>query len=340
MDEKETSDCLNRDVHHILEGHSLSAQDEPGEYGELLNIAYRLAHNDMSHQSHVRSVLKQKLIGRLRDQDQREVWSPNPFKGNRTMQPKLRAIPFALAALTVLVIAIAVTPAGQVFAQNIWQKVGPLIIVNKVPPNQAPSAFDATATPLPGSGTVPQPLPALTGPTPRPGEGSGNEQAADPLASPTPMPASNIFEPLSDQMVWEKYGFQVLQPAYLPADYQNISEHQVSRTENGRIVSRTVYDTASTAFDAPYLSIQQSTTQEETPVEFMVGDAQVSQVSVRGYTATYVEDANLMTVQDAAGNDVTIPVDYLMWEENGSFFLMDATQLSQEEMIRVAESLQ
>ena len=339
MDEKGLADRLNRDIHTIIDGHALPEKETSGEYREMLELAQQLARNDMSAQSHVRSALKQRLLDRLRDQDLREAWATNSLKGNRTMRPKLRPIAFALTALIVFAIAIGFTPAGQAFAQNIWQQVGPLIIINKPVPTQAAATFGATPTPLPGAGTISEPLPPLTGPTPGPGEGSGNDQPVDPNATPTPLPVDNIHEPLSDQMALEQYGFQVLQPRYLPEDYL-LSEHQVNRTQDGRIVSIFVYTTESTAFDGPYLSVQQSTYQEEAPIEFLVGDANVSQVTVRGTSATFIEDARLMTVRDEAGNNVTLPVDYLLWEEDGIFFLMDATQLTQEEMIRIAESLQ
>lgn len=336
MNEKEIADRINRDIDALLEGRSLTNQGEPGEYSELMQVVRQMAHIDMSRQSRVRAALKRKLLSHLPDQNLRGTWSPQPDKGKNTMQSKTRAFVFALTALVVLILAAAATPPGRAFAQDIWQRVGPLVIVNKPVYVQETAQYGATPTPLPGAEGVLVPMP-----TPHPGEGTGQEVLApDANASPTPLPLTTNFEPLDNQMAFEKYGFQVLEPGYLPEQYALITEHQVNRTQDGNLVSIYVYSTASIAFDAPYLSIQQSTYEDKAPMEFMVGDAKVSQVTVRGVTAVFIEDAHLMTVRDEAGNNVTLPVDYLMWEEDGSFFVIDATQLSQEEMIQIAESLQ
>lgn len=341
MTEKEIADRINRDIDALLDGHSPTGQGEPGEYGELMQVARQIAQTDMSRQSRVRASLKRSLLSRLPEPNLRGAWSPQSNKGKNTMHPKTRAFVFALTALVVLILAAAATPPGRAFAQDIWQRVGPLMIVNKPVHVQETAQYGVTPTPLPGAGGMPAPMEPLTGPTPRPGEGTGQDVLApNASASPTPLPLTNTFEPLSNQIALEKYGFQVLEPSYLPEQYELMTEHQVNRTQDGSLVSIYVYSTESTAFDGHYLSIQQSTYEDKAPIEFMVGDAEVSQVTVRGVTATFIEDANLMTVLDKAGKNVTLPVDYLMWEENGSFFVIDATQLSQEEMIQIAESLQ
>lgn len=336
MNEKEIADRVNRDIDALLDGRSLANQAEPGEYSEVIQVARLLAQTDMSRQSRVRSSLKRSLISRLPEQNLRGAWSQQPEKGINTMQPKTRAFVFALTALVVLILAAAATPPGRAFAQDIWQRVGPLIIVNKPVHVQETAQYGATPTPLPGADGLPVPMP-----TPRPDEGTGQDVLApDTHATPTPMPSTNDFEPLSNEIALEKYGFQVLEPGYLPEQYAMMTEHQVNRTQDGSLVSIYVYSTENAVFDGHYLSIQQSTYEDKAPIEFMVGDATVSQVTVRGVTATFIEDAQLMTVRDAAGNNATLPVDYLMWEENGSLFVIDATQLTQEEMIQIAESLQ
>lgn len=335
MTDKDLVDRTNRAIDALLDGHSHFAGEGPGDYLEILQIAQYLAHNDMSPQSRVRGSLRKRLFSRLPNQTPQEAWSPDLYKGNHTMHLKIRPIVFALTALIVLALVFAATPAGQAFAQDLWQRVGPLIIVNTFAPTEAAIVTGATPTPIPGAGGISVPMP-----TPRPGEGTGQEvQAPDAAASPTPLPVTNGFEPIDNRIAYEKYGFRVLEPGYLPEEYELMIEHQVNRTQDGRLVSLYVYSTRSTAFDSPYLSIQQSTFEDKAPIEFMVGDAKVSHVEVRGNNGTFIEDARLMTVLDNAGKNVTLPVDYLMWEENNHFFVIDATQLSQEEMIRIAESL-
>jgi hypothetical protein len=96
-----------------------------------------------------------------------------------------------------------------------------------------------------------------------------------------------------------------------------------------------VYTTA----DGAYLGILQSTFDQQEQLPFSVGDATVTELTVRGQQAIFIEDAMLMKVQDKNGQNVNLPVDYLMWEENGQFFSIDATGLTREEMLRIAGSL-
>jgi hypothetical protein len=46
-----------------------------------------------------------------------------------------------------------------------------------------------------------------------------------------------------------------------------------------------------------------------------------------------------MTVLDENGNNVDIPLNCLMWEEGGHFFMMTASELTQAEMLKIAEGL-
>jgi hypothetical protein len=96
-----------------------------------------------------------------------------------------------------------------------------------------------------------------------------------------------------------------------------------------------VYTTA----DDAYLGIAQSTfnTQEQLP--FSVGDAKVTELTVRGQQAIFIEDAMLMTVQDENGQNINLPVDYLMWEKSDQFFIIDVTALTREEIVRIAKGL-
>jgi hypothetical protein len=338
MTDKEHENRIDNDIAALLSDYSRLPEEAPGEYQEILQIAQSLALNDMSRQSHERAALRKRLLSRIPAQTQGEAWSPNQNKGNQTMHPKFRTLIFTVISTVTLILVLATTPTMQTFAQDLWQRVGPFIIVNKFAQTQEAVLTGATPTPIPGGGNISAQMPVPMA-TPLPVEGSGQEVLApDASASPTPLPWTNEVEPIDNQIAEEKYGFQVLEPGYLPDAYSLI-EHQVNRTQDDSLVSIYVYTTTSTAFDAPYLSIQQSTFEDKAPIEFMVGDANVSQVEVRGTTGTYIEDARLMTVRDEAGNNITLPVNYLMWEEGSNFFVIDTTQLAQNEMIRIAESL-
>ena len=331
MNEKALAEQLEQDIEHLLNGHSLPS-DTSDEYGQVLDAAHMLIHNDMSEQSRIRKSLKQELLTRA--STRRKAWFS---KERGTYAMKLRTKLFVFATtIAAMILGVVAIPPARAFAQEILNRVGPLIIVSEsgAPTNEAPADFNPT--PVPNSGGQTQLIPELNGPTPKPGEGSGQDV---PSNGPTPMAADPNVQNMTIADAFARLNFKVLVPAYLPDDYYFSNDPNLVHVQGDRIDAHAVYTTDGDSYTSAYLSIQQSTFQTEDAREFVVGDAEVTQLTVRGQAAIFVEDALLMTVQDRSGNNVNLPVDYLMWEENGYFFVIDATELSKEQMIRIAESL-
>lgn len=331
MNEKTLATQLEQDIERLLDGHSLPS-DSGNEYAQILETAHKLAHNDMSDQSRIRKSLKQELLTHA--STRQEIWSFRK-RGTHTMKFNTKLFVFVTTITTVILGVVTISPV-RAFAQELLNKVGPLIIVSgsTVPTNEAPAGFNPT--PVPNSGGQTQPLSELGGPTPKPGEGSGQDV---PSNAPTPVPANPNVQSMTAAEAFARLDFKVLVPAYLPDDYYFSNDPNFVYVQGERIAAHAVYTTDGDAYNTAYLSIQQSTFQVEDTHEFVVGDAMVTQLTVRGQDAIFVEDAMLMTVQDRNGDNVNLPVDYLMWEENGYFFVIDATQLDREQMIKVAESL-
>lgn len=319
MNEKSLAEQLEQDIDRLLDGHALA--DQPGlgrEYSRALEAARLLAYQDKSHESSIRKSLKRELL--IRIYDRRKEWSPQE-KGNYTMKPHTKLF-VRLGMIAAVLSALIAFPPVRALAQDILKQIGPLVIVSQPEaPWEAPPA-DFNPTPVPGAGgTIPAQVVSTAG--------------ADPSNGPTPVPTDANLRSMTPEEAFAQLDFSVLMPAYLPNGYALSIQPNFVHVRAEQISSSMVYTTA----DDAYLSIAQSTfdTQEKFP--FSIGNAAVIELSVRGQKALFIEDAMMMTVQDANGQNVNIPVDYLMWEENGQFFVINATELTQEEMIKVAGSL-
>lgn len=303
MNEKEQAKCLQSDLDRLLAQKTSPANLPTGdEYQQLLDTARQIASNDMSGQSRIRQSLRQRLT---RPNAALERWSTQRLSGDHTMKQTL-PLRAALIALTLIVAfgLVGAIPSVQAFAQSLLQQIGPVVITDN------PTAAEQYA---------------------QVGE------AADPSASPTPLPAvGNEVQTLSRTEAREQYGFDALEPGYLPQGYEPVDEPQLFRQPSGSMVSHRSYTSDGTDV---YLSIQQSTYREEDTQQFAVGDAKVSEVTVRGQKGTWIEQANVMTVGDGKGGNRILPVNYLMWEEDGSFFVIDSSSLGLDEILQIAESL-
>jgi hypothetical protein len=320
MNEKILAKQLEHDIDRLLDGHALPDHAELGhEYQQALETARLLARHDVSHESRIRKSLKRQLLNRIHDR--REEWSPQE-KGKNIMKPHTKLF-IRMGMIAAVFAALIALPPVRAFAQDLLKQVGPLIIVSQteVPWSPPPAGFNPT--PVPGGSVID---------TPQPGQGSGQDT---PSNGPTPAPADPNVRSITPEEAFAQRGFKVLMPAYIPNGYTLGVAPNFVHIQAERIASSMVYTTT----DNAYLSIAQSTFNEQEKLPFSVGDARVSELTIREQKAIFIEDALLMTVQDANGQNIDLPVDYLMWEENGQFFIIDATRLSQQEMIRIAESL-
>lgn len=125
----------------------------------------------------------------------------------------------------------------------------------------------------------------------------------------------------------------VYKPSYVPDGYQLF--FAAGEPDGGGIQSYGKPEPSNPV--GAYLTIQQGPT-EGRFAEYAMGDeALVVEVQVRDVTGTWTEAPTGMAQAD--GDLMTYNEKYLIWEEDGLTFLMISNALSQEEMLKIAESL-
>lgn len=313
MNEKMLAKQLEHDLDSLLDGRSLPNNANVGDdYRKALDAARLLASHDMSNESRIRKTLRQKLLSRISDQP--EEWHPIK-KGNYPMKTRSK-LPAFVGAIAVIVL-MAALPTVQAFAQKIWNQIGPFIVIAQDNPYPAPPA-DFNPTPLPGGPTAaPTQLPASTS------------------NGPTPIAPDPNVRIISREVALSQLNFKMLTPSYVPEGFTliDVPNNNVVFVGPGYINSAMVY----TSVDNTDLQITQSTFDPKERFPFYVGDVGITQIKVRGKDAVFVKDAIMGVLVDANGQ--AIPVNYLLWEEDGLFFMIQASKLTQDEIVKVAESL-
>lgn len=212
------------------------------------------------------------------------------------------------------------TPFSQI-------KVGPFIVIPQNLPQNPPTPAGFNPTPLSGSAT--NQSSAVVDLTQNPGNGFASNE-------PTPVPPDSNVGIITAEEALRQFNFEVLTPTYVPEGFTliNAPNNNVVFVEPEYISSSMAY----ISVDGADLEIDQYTFNQLDQIPFYVGEVNVTQIKVRGKDAVFVKDAIMGVWVDANGKD--IPVSYIMWEEDGLFFMMQASKLTQAEMIKIAESLE
>lgn len=181
----------------------------------------------------------------------------------------------------------------------------------------------------------PQPIPPTPvdfNPTPVQNPENGSGYASN---EPTPVPPDPNVRILTAKEALDQFNFKMLTPTYIPEGFTLIDmpNNNVVFVESGFIGSSMAYSTV----DGADLQIDQSKSNLQHQIPFYVGEVEVTQIKVRGKDAVFVKNAIMGIWADANGQ--AIPVNYLMWEEDGYFFMMTASKLTQDELVKTAESL-
>lgn len=321
MNEKMLAERLERDIERLLDGRALpddSTRD--ADYQQALEAAQMLAQHDMSPESRVRKSLRQNLLQRI--STQRKVWSPRE-KGAYPMKPRTKSFVF-VGILTAFLLTAMTLPPVRAFAQDLLKEIGPYIIVSEteVPWEEPPADFNPT--PIPGGDGEPSEMIAATA-----------DPNVDPSSGPTPIPSNPNAQTLTPQEALTQLGFKALLPSYIPDGYALIVDPKFVHAVGDRISSSMVYTTSEDA----YLQIAQTTFDDTSRFAFYVDDEKVIELIIRGQEGLFMEGGLPMTVLDENGNNVDIPLNCLMWEEGGHFFMMTASELTQAEMLKIAEGL-
>lgn len=309
--EAEWADRFDQDVQTLLQSGTLpnqNSQDLPQGYREALITAQTLRSAQVAHLSQVRESLRQKYN---RSGDQQDMWSNNHWKGSVPMffgfsklSPTRRfAVLFALIALF-LSLSLTIQPVRALAGQMIGQ-IG---------------LFHFTQ-----EAAIPDEW-----------IGQENFQSAA-NATSTPLPIQSL-NGLSREDAEQKAGFAPLSPGYLPACFSFNSYNLLDR--QGAPSLLTAYECpGESIYDRVFLELDQTRMQGGKKIDYPIGDAQPVEIALRGQTGLWINQAPIGVQTDRDGKTQQMAVNLLVWEEDGFFFQMRSNQLSQEEMVKIAESL-
>ncbi|MBL8076707.1 MAG: DUF4367 domain-containing protein [Anaerolineales bacterium] len=322
MDKVAFAKRLEKDIDRLLEGHSLPNNlNLEDDYRKDLDVARLLAQQDVSHESRIQKTLRENLITHI---SEKGAWDSNE-KEKYHMNKPLKLFAYTGAIVAILVIIVTLPPV-RVLAQDILNKVGPFNVIPQNLPQNPPTPAGFNPTPLPGS--VTNQSSAVVDLTQNPGNGYASNE-------PTPVPPDPDVRIITAEEALEQFNFKALTPTYVPEGFTLINA-----PNNNIIFIGAEYISSSMAYtsvDGADLQIDQHTFNQQGQIPFNVGEVDVTQIKVRGKDAVFVKDAIMGVWVDANGKD--IPVSYLMWEEDGFFFMMTASKLNQDEMVKIAESL-
>lgn len=213
----------------------------------------------------------------------------------------------AAAAVVVLVIAVSLPPV-RTFARNMLYQIGGIKLINE--PSRAEQAAD-------------DPMP-----TPDP-------NTVIPTAAPPPI--------YSLEEVSTRAGFPVYEIGTVPDGYV-IEIRDGLQQGNGIDWAHTIYFGPTVDGKLHIFGLDQTRYAENLPEQygqFEIGDAPVTEVTVRGLPGLWVEAAPT-AARPSQTNPNGWEIDHenmLIWEEDGFTFLLRSNALTQAEMLAIAESI-
>lgn len=308
--EKELAERFDRDVQTILRSGGLTGQnhsDLPQDYQEALAVAQHLRETEVVHLSRVRYSLRRKLTGAA---DRREVWTNPKHQGVHDMKTSIfakltaRSAVVVVALLAVMIsLSLTIQPVRALAGQILGQ-VGLFNFTN----GQA-----------------------------IPDEWIGQKNFGG-VSNAAPMPVKDLMG-LSQEEVEQQAGFAVLTPGYVPQCF-GLNSRIVLLEQTTPGVLTAYLCSGQSGYEDVFLNVIQTQLGNEPKVEFQIGDAQPVEVTVRGHAGLWIEQAPIGVRSNREGATELMPVNMLVWEEDGFHFQMQSNQLAKEEMVKVAESLE
>ncbi len=240
----------------------------------------------------------------------RQKWVGKPIKERVGMT---RRIVTAGIVVGIVLVGLLAVPPLRSFAQSILREIGGITLTG-----------DRTLAEQIADGEQP--------------EGSSMAHA-DGAPVPTAAPPAN----LSGGEVAELADFEGWLPTFVPDGYEQIS-HYVAADYKGNPLIMTGY-TRVAGEEVSFFTLDQMVTREDIEEPFGrwdVGNAEISDVTVNGTEAVFVEGANIVAVPDDANENGfrPAPANILIWTADGFTFTLVANDLGQAELIAVAESVQ
>lgn len=306
MNEREQAERFNRDVDNLLEATGRAETEAAPETPyELLALARALAETDVSAESAVRQSLRQRL---LTGEAVREGRSYS--KRGRSMQPNTlrRSLTLGVAAVILAILLTLTLPPVRAFAVSILHQIGGLLFTNEQTLGQKMVAEGAT-----------------------------------PPSSPTPGGA--IPTNMSHEEVSALTGLPVYAASYLPEGYEVVMKNArpLYTVVNG--VQKPTGLAASTLYRNRNLTIAGTILMEQVsldpaqPSEYPLGDAKTTEVTIHGLKGLFAEQAPLGAHWDGTGQPQVSRYNLLVWDEGGFTFFLWSDVWSQEEILKVAESI-
>lgn len=309
--EAEWADRFDRDVQTLLEGgvaYSEHLSSSPRDYREALAIAQTLHNVEVTHLSRVRTSLRQKLT----QHGKQTVHSESVHPGARTLQGWFqelssgRQIAAVFAVLALILSLSFILPPVRALAGQVLDQIGLFTFTNEA--------------------AIPQ-------------EWIGQENfnaAGGATATPQPVQSGAI---LSEQEAEEQAGFDLVTPGYLPQCF-SLNGRNLSGEQDAPTIWTAYHCPGETVYEDVFLYIDQTRLKDRSTTDFAIGDAQPVEVTVRGQKGLWIERAPIGVQSNREGKTELMPVNLLLWEEDGFFFQMRSNRLTGEEMLAVAESLE
>lgn len=311
--EAEWADRFDRDVERLLQNRDPAGWDSPDlpeDYRETLSVAQTLRSTEVAQLSRVRYSLRQRLTraGRQRTSAQSKIID----RGVHTMKAgflRLSTAGRTVTVLALLALFLSLSLTFQPVRALAGQVLGQIGFFN------------------------------FTNDTAIPEEWIGQEnfkQAADTTA--TPMPVQSYTAP-SEQAAEQRAGFDLYVAGYLPECF-SLNGRSVLGEQAASTISTSYHCPGKTVYEDVFLHIDQSLLQGSSSMDYAIGDAQPVEITLRGQTGVWIDQAPIGVQTNRNGETELMPVNLLMWEEDGFFFQVRSNRLSQEEMVKVAESLE
>lgn len=253
-----------------------------------------------------REQLRVQLMDQLRQEEaMRVIWN----------RPRVRRLA-AFAALALIVLTLALTPAGRALAETLLE-LGP---------------FRFTDDPTIVEETIEQNPERLT-----PSEDAAEREAV--------RVREKAFESAAEAST--EAGFPVLYPEYVPDGYHVSGRGPVTVLYNsqGEPTQATGdFTTPEYEYILSYRQIPYTPDPERDPYDVGIGAAEVQPVTVNGGEGVFFKDLKWGSRLDEEGQPVAVPYNVLIWiqEIDGQqfeFWLYSGERLPQSEMLAVAESM-
>jgi len=302
-DEQDWADRFSRDVDSLLNGAGRAdSEPPPTEYRQALDMARILATTDLSDESQVRHTLRRRLLNQI---GTREGWQLRKEYVMRTFFRQRRAaVILASATLAAFLVITLAWPGGlTTAAQGIYDVIQRIV----VGPNTQVVQID------PQTRSEPRPTPPDMWYIDTEVGGFGGNVLPD--ADPTVHSVAN-FEEAQDFT-----SFHILAPCYLPEGY-TLREIKLAGGDAFLFYGGAGHD----IILMQTLVGPQPSDDPNVRVGVKVGwftDSPVEEVSLEGRTAVWLVDAHILT-----------------WEADEINYNLGGLDLSLEEAVRIAESLE